>query len=166
LAKSSIRHFATYGVAGANGEAATFRSISLIVDNSGSVRGYMDHFGRAGAVDTASSTGIILLRDGESANGGAAEWLADLNNDGKLEVNGNAEQVRLWIGADSIRAQGATMNKLGTTPPEALRVDVTIDQSHYLLDGVSGLKQPDGTVVVPAGAANGGRFYQTSLRLR
>ena len=58
------------------------------------------------------------------------------------------------------------MNKLGTTPPEALRVDVTIDQSHYLLDGVSGLKQPDGTVVVPAGAANGGRFYQTSLRLR
>lgn len=166
LAKSSIRHFATYGVPGPNGEAATFRSISLIVDNSGSVRGYMDHFGRAGAVDTASSTGIILLRDGESANGGAAEWLADLNNDGKLEVNGNAEQVRLWIGADSIRAQGATMNKLGTTPPEALRVDVTIDQSRYLLDGVSGLKQPDGTVVVPAGAANGGRFYQTSLRLR
>lgn len=166
LAKSSIRHFATYGVAGANGEAATFRSISFIVDNTGKVRGYMDHFGRAGALDTASSTGIILLRDGESANGGGAEWLADLNNDGKLEVNGNAEQVRLWIGADTIRAQGVTMNRLGTMPPEAIRADVTIDKSKYLLDGVSGLKQPDGTVVVPEGAANGGRFFQTSLRLR
>ncbi|MBP6632753.1 MAG: hypothetical protein KBG28_00590 [Kofleriaceae bacterium] len=166
LAESSIRHFATYGVPGANKEASTYRSISLIVADDGSVRGYMDHFGRAGAADTASSTGIILLRDGETADGGVAEFLADLNNDGKLEVNGGAAQVRLWIDDAGVRVEGATMNKLGTNPPEAIRVDISATGERYLLDGISGLKQPDGTVVVPAGAPNGGRFYQTSVRIR